>query len=551
MPGRIRILAICGTRILLALGSLYRHMMMIYILSIYDPKDLIGGEWITKFEVPDCLKSWPINEKKPTSSASQPSSPKKTKKQVAATASSNGITRSPSTRNKRTPRPADEPISYADYVNTATIALIQLPSEDLLSISTEGASHHMSPGLSNSVGNAMEITTDTDVTELCGFILNHIIEPDGEEPGAPKSLEVPVPEMSESKSADSLAPKTGPVRLVMVNVYVDAAHRVTEYTDTTLAEHNPTLAALLEPILSIRNQISELILDAIHRHPDVQYVDLRDELEILEPMEMLTLSIFPELLTEELLDLPISQRALVDADVFQPSGLNAEATKLQHSAAPVFEPLPISSSGDLATPSRTMTTAPPVAENPAPPPHTGNPATPTTPPADWVNHLLQKTFGEKIMAFEVLRSSQGYQTAYLAVLEDEFFTEICKDLFSPRQVAGVVDFEGRKYQISLSDIRSGILGKSSSGSRNRSTLIAHAHRAHRALHCNESTLTPAELQFMHILNTMFRHQILGPQGSHPVNSSEDMTVRLTLAEMKRKCGEIRTKFPDHYVKLGT
>ncbi|KAK0472953.1 hypothetical protein IW261DRAFT_1570314 [Armillaria novae-zelandiae] len=475
------------------------------------------------------------------------------------------MTRSPSTRNKRTPRPADEPISYTDYLNTATI-------DNLLCISTEAASCHMSHSLSSSISNmAAEITTETDVTKLCDFILKHIIEPDGEEPEAPKSLEIPVPEILECKSAVSLAPETGSVHLVMVNVYVDAAHRITEYTDTTLAEHNPTLAALLEPILSTRNHISELILDAIHRHPDVHYVvgssavpvichrnflrpttfhllgsllpdsllrapgsrvpcfacpqDLRDELGILEPTEMLTLSIFPELLTEEHLDLPISQRALVDADVFQPSGFNTEATKLQH-AVPVFqeplEPLTISSSGDLlATPSPTMTTTHLVAENPAPPPHTENP---TTPLADWIRNLLEKTFGEKIMAFELLRSSQGYQTAYLAVLEDEFFAEICKDLFPPCQVAGVVDFEGRKYQISLPDIHSSILGKISSGSRNRSTLIGHAHRAHRALRCNESTLTPAELQFLHILNTMFRHQILGPQGSHPVNSFEDMTV---------------------------
>ncbi|KAK0231683.1 hypothetical protein EDD85DRAFT_956475 [Armillaria nabsnona] len=527
--------------------------------------------------------------KRPTSSAFQPSPPKRTKKQVAATAPSKAIlTRSPSTRNKRTPRPADEPISYADHLSSATI-------EDLLSISTEGTSRHTSPGLSNSVGNAAEITTETDVAELCSLILNRIIELDGEEPGAPKSLEAPVPETSDSESADSLAPEIGPTRLVMVNIFVDAAHRVTEYTDTTLAERNPTLAALLEPILSTRNHISELILDAVHRHPDVQYVvgssaapvicrknflrpktfrllgpllpdslskapgsrvpsfacpqDLRDELRISEPMEMLTLSVFPELLTEELLDLSISQRALVDAEVFQPLGLNTEATKLQHSPAPPSELLTISSLGDLATASPTVTTTPPVVENPAPPPDTGNPATPSPPPADWLNHLLEETFGEKIMAFKLRHSSQGYQTAYLALLEDQLFREICKDLFAPRQVAGLVDFKGRKYQISLPDIRGSILGKNSSGSRNRSTHIGHAHRAHRALRCNESTLTLAESQFMHVLSAMFRHQPLAPQGSHPINSFEDLAVTLTLAEVRRMCRQIRTKFPDHYLKL--
>ncbi len=75
--------------------------------------------------------------------------------------------------------------------------------------------------------------------------------------------------MSDSESADSLASEIELTCLVMVNIFVDVTYCVTEYTDTTLAEQNPTLVTLLELILSTKNHISELIFDVIYRHPDV------------------------------------------------------------------------------------------------------------------------------------------------------------------------------------------------------------------------------------------------------------------------------------------
>ncbi|KAK0231646.1 hypothetical protein EDD85DRAFT_793314 [Armillaria nabsnona] len=230
---------------------------------------------------------------------------------------------------------------------------------------------------------------------------------------------------------------------------------------------------------------------------------------------MYAMYICPQMLTLDLLELPLLQESHINSEILCRSDVTmAKPQKMhvQHHSAQVFRP------GPALAASSSSSSAQAVPEDPK--------------FINWLDELLTNHFATDIQDHRVCKESGEYGTAYMAFLNDCLLHIIYKALYPTGNQTIEFTFQKKSYWIHRHNIGHVLIG-SSNTANNHMSHISNAHCTLCSL-CTtaEDKLNPQDKTFKRHLKALLGDTILGPRSTYRDTSSvEYNAVTMLLGHM--------------------